>query len=879
MRRAWIAGLVVALVAPHVPAQEASKEKPAAGPFVVLVGVGTFTDPAIKPRPTAVADARAVAELFAEPGRLPGSAGRMRVLTSTPDANRGEVLATHDNVIAALKEARAATGKDDLVVFGYFGSGASSQDRTAFFTTDTVFADRAKTAVLPADIDADLRAMQDRKLCLLLDVNFKGFDAGKATVQEPTLSDLLKAVFNQQDDSALEQEPPQNKLVVLASTPLHPPLAKGDAGLFRTLLMEALVGAADTEGYEPDGLVTVDELAEYLEKKGTDAARELGKTIVEKETVPFVSGKSTSHFPILRNPDTYAKVEARLKALDKLQADGVLTKDVADEGRGLVGRMPKLKSRQELRQLFQKLADGTTAAPEFATERSRIQESLKVSPEETDKYVRVVKQAIDKVQAKYVKDLSAGEWAAMAVKGLYWRLDEPLPDDVAAAIKSPKGMTKSRITELLTDIRTRLGRRDDIPAGKDIDKTIDGMMFELYVQHRDPYTTYYDRETLKKIDAPLKGVFSGVGIQIRRDAVRDGLLVASPIKGSPAYKAGIQTGDLITEIRRDSDPQGEPLTSEQPKVISTKGMKTESALDIILGKPGVKITLVVEREAEDGTKQTLPFELTRGRIAVETVLGTSRGAGDDWEYMVDPDSKIGYIALTQFNPSGADEIKAVVKKLQAAGMKGLIFDLRFNPGGRLDQAVRISDLFIDDGLVVSVRYRTQPEERHYDQGEGRFTNFPMAVLVNGKSASASEIVSACLKDHERAVIIGERSYGKGSVQNLDDFRPTGEREPIGLFKITTARYFPPKGQNIDKLSTSGKPEDTWGVKPDVGFEVKLSDDEERDLEVFFRDREIIPRKDRPAKDAKAFKDRQLDKALEYLRGQIKVAGGATRKAG
>jgi carboxyl-terminal processing protease len=876
MRRAWFALLAVAGLATAGPAQEASAPKPAAGPFVVLVGVGTFTDPAIKPRPTAEADARAVYDLFSDPARLPGVQGRVRLLTGTPDAKRGEKPATRENVIAALKEARAATGKDDLVVFGYFGGGAAVQDRTCLFTTDTVFKDRAKTAVLPADFDPDLRAMQDRKIALFLDVNFKGFDPGKETVPEPTLSDLLKALYNQQDDTALEQDPPMNKVVFLASYLGQTPLSKGDHGLFASLVTDALKGAADTEGYEPDGLVTTDELAEYMDKKGQEQARQIGKTNLEKETALPVLGKGTSHFPVLRVPDTYAKVAERLAALDRLEAAGTLSKEVAEEGKQLVGRMPKLKSRQELRQLYQKLADGGVAAGEFAAERTRIKDSLKLSAEEVERYTRVVGKAIDQVRGKYVKDISAGEWAAMAVKGLYWRLDEPLPDDLAALLKKPKEITRSRIPELLADVRTRLGRRDDIPAGKDVDKTIDGMLFELYVQHRDPHTVYYDKETLKKIDAPLKGVFSGVGIQIRRDAVRDGLLVASPIKGSPAYQAGIQTGDLITEIRREVDPQGEPLTSDQPRVISTKGMKTEAALDIILGKPGTPITLVVEREMEDGSKQTKTFDLKRGRINVETVLGVKRTAGDDWQYWLDPDSKIGYVGLTQFNPTSADELRKVLGELKAAGMKGFILDLRFNGGGRLDQAVKISDLFIDDGQVVSVRYRTQPEERYYDIGFARFTGFPMVVLVNGKSASASEIVAACLRDHERAVIVGERTFGKGSVQNLDDFGPTG-----GLFKITTARYFPPKGENIDKLSTGGKDTDVWGVRPDPGFEVKLSDEEERELEVHFRDREIIPRKDQPAKEAaKPVKDRQLEKGLEYLRSQVKVAAGAAaRKAG
>ncbi|MFO0847358.1 MAG: S41 family peptidase [Gemmataceae bacterium] len=849
--------------------------KPAAGPFVVLVGVSEFTDPAIKPRPTADADARLVYDTLADPAYL-ASPDRVILLTSTPDAKRNERKATRENVLKALDEAVAKTGKGDLVVFGYFGRGASAGDRTALFTPETVFKERAKTALVGADLDKDMRAMQDRKLLLLLDVAFNGFDAGKETLAEPTLRDIFKPVFNQGEDEGLEQTPPTNKLIVLATTPAHPPLTKDKTGLFAATAVEALRGKADAEGYEPDGLVTADEFTDYLEKQITEQARTLGTTTAEKESVPFFSGRATSHFAVTTNPAVAGKVADRVKALAKLKDAGQVTAEAAEEGRQLLTRMPKLKSRQELRKAYQQLADGGLAPDKFAAERVAILEKLKVTPEQTEKYARTVLEAIDQVRRKYVREVSTGEWAALAVKGLYWRLDEPVPAEVTAALENAKGMSRTKVIELLQDVRSRLGVRDDIPDNKDVDKTIDGMCFELYLTYRDPYTSYFDSETLKKIENQLRGEFTGVGIQIRRDLVKDGLLVVSPIKGSPAYRAGVKAGDVITEIRREVDPQGDPLSADAPKVISTKGMKTEKALDIILGKPGVPVTLVVDREKPDGTTEKIPFTIRRSRVQVETVLGVKRTPTDDWTYMIDEENKIGYVCLSQFNPTSGKELKEVITKLQKAGMKGFVLDLRFNPGGRLDQAVDICDLFIDDGLIVSVRYRDRDREaKFFDKGFGSFTNFPMAVLVNGKSASASEIVSACMRDHERAVVVGERTYGKGSVQNLEEFEPTH-----GLLKMTTARYFPPKGVNIDKASTSGAAEADWGVRPDRGYEVKLTDEEERDLETFFRDREIIPRRDLAAKDKekeqKAFKDRQLEKALDYVRSQVRATA---RKAG
>ena len=864
MTRAWFIRLTAAVVVAVSGAfARADEPAPPKGPFVVVVGIGQFADKAIEPRPTAVVDARATYQLFADKNFSDAGPGRTILLTSAPDEKAGERKATRDNVVKALHEAVEKTGKDDLIVFAFFGRGASVGDKTCFFTAETTFADRAKNGLLGSDLEADLKAAQSRRLCLLLDVSFKGFDAGKEKLAEPTLRDLLTAVYG--GDDQREGPPPPDKLVILSATPSHSPLAKGDRGLFAVNLLEALSGAADTEGYEPDGLVTADELVKYLEKNVADQARQIGKTTAEKEAVPFSIGEDTSHFAVTKNPKVTGKVEARLKALADLERNGKLDKAVAEEGRSLLARMPKLKAPQELRRKYQELTDGSLDAEKFAAERSRIKAGMELPAEDADKYVRVTQRGIDNVKMKYVKDVSVGEWTSFAIKGLYRRLELPVPEEIATKLKNPKEVTSEQAKALLRDARVRLGKREDLEGTKDVDTTLSMMFAEL----RDPYSVYYDKDLIKKMDAPLRGQFRGVGIHIRRDLVKDGLLVVSPIKGSPAYHAGIHAGDVIVGIKRDSDPEGKPLAEGAPTEISTKGMKTDQALEIILGKVGVPITLVVEREGE---AKPLEFTIKRGLVSVETVLGVKRDAKDDWDFFIDPESKIGYICLTQFAPTSARDLNAAVAKLTKAGLKGLVLDLRFNPGGLLPSAAAIADLFIDDGLIVTVRYRYRESEEWTDQGLGNYTGFPMAVLVNGQSASASEIVSACLRDHGRAVVVGERTYGKGSVQNVEDFYPTG-----GQFKLTTARYFPPKGQNIDKLSTSGKEEEEWGVRPDKGFEVKVSREELADLAERFRDREVIQPKGAAAKEQKPFQDRQLDKAVEYLKSQTKAAAANPRK--
>ena len=858
MRRALIAtvAVVAALVVPALSATARAEDAPASkGPFVVLVGVGQFDDKAIAARPTAEADAQDLYDVLGDTKYLGVPPDRMILLTSPADEKRKGQKATRENVLKAIHEAVAKTGKDDTIIVGWFGRGASAGDRTSLFTADTDFKERAKTSVLGADLEAELKNAKDRKLCVFLDVSFKGFDAGKEVLVEPNLRDILAAVFGGDDKGELP--PPRDKVVFLATTPTHDPLTKGKNGLFTATAIDALKGAADTEGDEPDGLITVDEFVKYVEKVLTDEARTIGKTAQEKESVPFIVGEETSHFPLTKNPKVAPQAEKRVAAFADLVKNGRVSKDLAGEGKDLLTRMPKLKAVRELRKKYQDLADGKLAPDDFVKERDAIKDGMKVSSDDAEKYAKNVMKAVELVRSRYVKEKKAGDLVAGAIKGEYQRLDVPMPKDVEDSLKDLTDASRDKLIDTLAAARLALGKREDLDGDKDVDIAVLMMLASL----NDPYTTYYDREMIKKADSQLRGQFRGVGIQIRRDLVRDGLLVVSPIKGSPAYKAGIKAGDLITEIRRETDPNGDPLPEGAPKVISTKGMKTEQALELILGKPPVPITLMVQREGEKELKE---FTIPRGVVSVETVLGVKRDAKDDWNFYIDEENKIGYLCLTQFSPASFDDMKAAIDKLRKTGLKGLVIDLRYNPGGLLDIAVDICDLFIDDGVIVSVKPRVGRPVTYNDRGIANYADFPIAVLVNNFSASAAEILSACLQDHGRAVVVGERSYGKGSVQSIERFPSTG-----GQIKLTTARYFPPSDKNIDKLSSGGKDEDEWGVKPDKGYEVKLSREEKQELADFFRDREII--KAKPDAEKKAIKDKQLDKALEYVRGQMKAS--------
>jgi carboxyl-terminal processing protease len=195
-------------------------------------------------------------------------------------------------------------------------------------------------------------------------------------------------------------------------------------------------------------------------------------------------------------------------------------------------------------------------------------------------------------------------------------------------------------------------------------------------------------------------------------------------------------------------------------------------------------------------------------------------------------------------------------------MKGLVLDLRFNPGGVLNGARDVANLFISQGDIVSIRPRVGQGYTMRARAEGYMTEVPLVCLINGDSASASEIVSAALQDHNRAAIMGERSYGKGSVQTVHNYDG-------GALKLTTASFWRPNGKNLNKTSTAGRDEDEWGVTPDSDYILKLSRKERDDLQEHLLKIEKIARKDRPAKETNEFKDRQLDSALEFLKSRVK----------
>jgi len=311
---------------------------------------------------------------------------------------------------------------------------------------------------------------------------------------------------------------------------------------------------------------------------------------------------------------------------------------------------------------------------------------------------------------------------------------------------------------------------------------IDGMLGGL-----DPFSNFIPAEELDEFNKATRGKFGGIGIQI---GMRRGLLtVISPLEGTPAYEAGVLAGDMIIEIDGKS----------------TDGIRLDDAVKTLTGEAGTKVTITV-RHVTGGVEK---ITITRAMIEVPTVKGLRRDENNEWVYMVDEEKKIGYVRVASFVENSVPDLRAAVEQMQKDGMKALILDLRFDPGGILKTAVEMTDLFLDEGVIVKTKGRTTPYWEATATKEGTLPYFPMVVLVNQYSASASEIVSGALQDHHRAILIGERTFGKGSVQNVIPLK--GENAAL---KLTTSKYYLPSGRCIHREQDMTE-DDEWGVVPDI----------------------------------------------------------------
>ena len=329
--------------------------------------------------------------------------------------------------------------------------------------------------------------------------------------------------------------------------------------------------------------------------------------------------------------------------------------------------------------------------------------------------------------------------------------------------------TTFRLLNLFGDVfeQVRANYVEEVSDEQLIEAAITGMLTSL-----DPHSSYLNAKSYKDMQVQTRGNFGGLGIEV---SMENGVVkVVSPIDDTPAHRAGIQPGDLITHL------DGKQI----------QGLTLNEAVEMMRGKVGTDIKLTVVRQGKE------PFDVTVTRAVIPIRTVRSRIEGND----------VAYIRVSSFSQPTADGLKAEMKKMTdqlGDKMKGVVLDLRNNPGGLLEQAIAVSDAFLEQGEIVSTRSRTKEDQQRFNARPGDLANGKtMVVLINGGSASASEIVAGALQDHKRAILLGTASFGKGSVQTI---RPLGQ---YGAMRLTTALYYTPSGRSIQKT----------GIEPDIAVE-------------------------------------------------------------
>jgi carboxyl-terminal processing protease len=438
----------------------------------------------------------------------------------------------------------------------------------------------------------------------------------------------------------------------------------------------------------------------------------------------------------------------------------------------------------------------------------------------------------------------------MPRRNFYWLLGLTVVSLVCAAKVSRYGRVLSYALDQIDQRALEPVNQQSVFEG-----AVDGMMARL-----DDYSAYLSPKTLGDFEETLDAHFSGVGVEILLDPQSGQLTVGSPVVGSPAFEAGVRAGDRILRIDGKS----------------TQGLSLDDASDRMRGEVGKPITLTILHQGETAP---LDLKIVRREIHVSTVIGDTRNADGSWNYFVAGRDHVACVRVNSFSEKTEDDLKKTLDGLLRHGMRGLILDLRNNPGGRLDSAVGVCKLFIeptagDRGEIVRTRDRAgRTREVFFATKGGSLGRFPMVVLVNQFSASAAEIVAACLQDHHRAVIVGQRSFGKGTVQELIDLEPNQ-----GVLKLTTSSYWRPSNKNIHRRRDAA-PSDDWGVLPDPGYEVKVEGKELGKLARWRQQRDSFHPKpggpsSPPGKDdvSQGYSDPQMDRALEAVSGQMKDMG-------
>ena len=395
-----------------------------------------------------------------------------------------------------------------------------------------------------------------------------------------------------------------------------------------------------------------------------------------------------------------------------------------------------------------------------------------------------------------------------------------------------------RLSEVIDTISSHYVK--DVDSRELYEGGIEGMIERL-----DPYSGYISPDDYAQFETEMRQRFGGIGIEV--GLRNEQLTVLSPLPGSPAYDAGVLAGDLILAVDGKS----------------TKGFKMRDAVGLIQGEPGTTVKLTVQHK---GDTDSVDINVTRAIIKVESIRGDRRNDSGVWDFTLQDHPRIAHVRILKFAEKTAEELRATLDSLRGK-IDGLVIDLRGNAGGLLTGAVEICDMFVEKGsVIVSIKGRHGTLQQEYVAVEDAIVDpsLPIAVLVDSFSASASEIFAACLQDNKRAKVIGERTWGKGTVQNVIQL-DAGK----SALRLTTATYWRPSGKNIHR-HVDDDTDAEWGVQPLAEDHIQVTPEETKEMWLQRRDRDVLP--PNSGTERTMVKDARLEHAIQYLQNVIAESG-------
>jgi carboxyl-terminal processing protease len=464
---------------------------------------------------------------------------------------------------------------------------------------------------------------------------------------------------------------------------------------------------------------------------------------------------------------------------------------------------------------------------------------------DNEAFAHLLLEAVRWVGDIYVRPVSRADLMETALTALYETARRPVPRDLRrrieraekeverassaandppppimpalAARRSPLADERP-LLDLFRAVRADIGRAENLGGAEPLRVCCQAMLRSL-----DPYSGVISPNEERRAIGPTPER-EGFGLDVAADEGERAVL-RDVLPGSPAQKAGLRTGD---EIVRLHDSDGRPRkVKESLNVLNGRAPLLKPDLGVLaLPEP---ITLTYRRRGVDGERRVT---LSWRRFRPESVFGATRNNDNTWNYWLDAERKIAHLRLGNVVEGTPDELSDILTELRRDGLRGLILDLRWCPGGALLGSVKTAELFLGEGTIATVRYRNQPEDVFRSTNEDKHNDFPMVVLINGDSTGGAEMIAAALQDHHRAVLIGQRTHGKGNVQKLRGIATVG-------LKVTSGTIARPNGKELHRFPDS-KPSDAWGVQPDAGHEFRVSAEVSRALRTWWEQQTMRP---------------------------------------